>query len=233
MSRKTMYVLVFAAAGVIAAALIGTTVLLTGGSSKPAATGVDLRGTTAVNDLLAGIPQNGTMLGRPKAPVTLVEYADLQCPFCARVAVGDFPQIVRDYVRPGRVRVIFNGLSFVGDDSLTALETALSAGKQQRMWNVVQLLYANQGAENTGWVTDELLRTVGKSVPGLNVDSMLAGRGDAAVASARLEAQQSATTAGIRGTPAFAVGPTNGVLTVLPASDAQTIRGALDTALGG
>ena len=231
MSKRTKIVLAACGAVVIAAALIGGTVLATRGSSKSAAPTVTIQGAAAVNRLLAGIPQQGAILGKPDAPVTLVEYADLQCPFCARVAVGDFPTIVRDYVRPGHVRVIFNGLSFVGTDSVTALETALSAGSQEHLWNVVQLLYANQGTENTGWVTEDLLRSVGKAVPGLDVASMLAGRSASEVAAARVAAQQSATTAGVTGTPTFAVGKTNGVLSVLPASDGQTVRSALDAAL--
>jgi len=231
-----MYVLAFGGAALLAAALIGGTFLLTRDSSKPASqavtSSVAIDGAAGVNKLLAGIPQNGAILGKPKAPVTLVEYADLQCPYCARVAVGDFPALVREYVRTGKVRVVFDGLSFVGPDSVTALETAFAAGKQHRLWNVVQLLYANQGAENSGWVTDDLLRGVGRAVPGLDVDSMLAARSDAGVASARDAAQRSAATAGVNGTPSFAVGRTNDVLTLLPSSDVQSVRAALDAALG-
>jgi len=231
MKKKTIYILAFSGAAILAAVLIGGTVLLTRDSSKPALEGgVTIQGAAAINNLLAGIPQQGNALGKPTAPVTLVEYADLQCPYCARVAVGDFPALVRDYVRTGRVRVIFNGLSFVGPDSLTALDTALAAGKQGRLWHVVQLLYANQGTENTGWVTEDLLRSVGKAVPGLDVDSMLAGRSATDVASARAAAQQSANTAGVRGTPTFAVGRTNGILSVV---DTQSVRGAIDSALAG
>ena len=234
-SRKTTYILALSGAAVIAAALIGASVLLAGGSSKSAAaeTGTTIQGAAAVNDLLAGIPQEGTMLGRRNAPVTLVEYADLQCPYCAHVAVGEFPGIVRDYVRTGKVRVVFNGLSFVGPDSVTALETALSAGAQKRLWHVVQLLYANQGTENTGWVSEELLRGVGGAVPGLDVASMLTGRSAGSISSARQEAQQSANTAGVTGTPSFAVGRTHGVLTLVSGNDAQTVRSALDAALRG
>lgn len=235
MSRKTIYILAFSGAAMLAAALIGGTVLLTRDSSQPAAesvtSGVTVTGAAAVNGLLAGIPQEGAMLGNRDAPVTLVEYADLQCPYCARVATGDFPSIVRDYVRRGNVRVIFNGLSFVGPDSVTALETALSAGKQNRLWHVVQLLYANQGTENSGWVSEGLLRGVGKAVPGLDGEAMLAGRSAGSIASARDEAQRSAATAGVTGTPSFAVGPTDGVLTLLQSNDAQTVRGAIEAAL--
>jgi protein-disulfide isomerase len=97
------------------------------------------------------------VLGSPDAPVTVVEYADLQCPFCAEWARRAFGEIVRDYVAPGRVRIEFRGLVFLGPDSEVALRTALAAGRQDRLWDVVHLLYANQGAENAGWVTQDLL----------------------------------------------------------------------------
>ena len=58
-----MYILAFGGAAVLAATLIGGTVLLTRHSSKPAAeavaSGVTIRGAAAVNGLLAGIPQQG------------------------------------------------------------------------------------------------------------------------------------------------------------------------------
>ena len=82
--------------------------------------------------LLRGIPQQGTALGSPDAPVTLVEYADLQCPYCAQWARDAFPELVRDYVRTGRVRIVFRGLAFLGPDSDAALRAALAAGQQRR-----------------------------------------------------------------------------------------------------
>ena len=237
MSRRTIYFLALGGAAVVAAALIGGTVLLTRGSSDPAAeavtSGVTVKGAAAVNQLLGGIPQSGTVLGNPNAPVTLVEFADLQCPYCARVATGDFPSIVRQYVRTGKVRVVFNGMAFVGDDSVVALDAALAAAKQKRLWHVVQLLYANQGTENSGWVSEGLLRSVGSAVPGLDVESMLARSSDASVASARAQAQAMANTAGVTATPTFAVGRTGAVLTVLRSSDTQTVAAAIDAALGG
>ena len=88
------------------------------------------------------------------APVTLVEYADLQCPYCARWARDTLPTLVGDYVRAGRLRIVFHGLAFIGSDSDTALRTAVAAGPPNRFWDVVHGFYANQGAENAGWVTD-------------------------------------------------------------------------------
>ena len=97
--------------------------------------------------------------------MTLVEYADFQCPYCASSARETFPTLVRDYVRTGRVKVVFRGIAMVGPDSLPPLQAAFAAARQDRLWNVTHLVYANQGAENSGWVTERLLRSIGEAVP--------------------------------------------------------------------
>src|SRR5262245_44890337 len=79
----------------LAAALIAVSV--TGARDTPAATTV--HGAAATDALLKGIPQQGNVLGRPDAPVTIVEYADYQCPYCARWAIDTLPAIVDEYVR--------------------------------------------------------------------------------------------------------------------------------------
>src|SRR3712207_4651973 len=68
--------------------------------------------------LFAGLPQDGIALGRADAPVVVEEYADLQCPFCARFAETGLPPIVRDFVRPGDVQLRMRLLTFLGEDSV-------------------------------------------------------------------------------------------------------------------
>ena len=63
---------------------------------------------------LLGIPQAGVVLGDPNAPVTLVEWADLQCPFCREWSTAAFPALVHDYVRTGKLQIVFRGLAFLG-----------------------------------------------------------------------------------------------------------------------
>jgi protein-disulfide isomerase len=138
--------------------------------------------------------------------VTLVEYADLQCPFCAEWALRTFPELVTDYVREGQLRIEFRGLSFIGPESEDALRTALAGGQQDKLWHMVDLIYTNQGAENGGWVTEHYLRAVGESVRDLDVDRMLEARDSAEVTATMEEAAASAESDGISGTPAFLLG---------------------------
>ena len=118
--------------------------------------------------LVAGIPQNGTVLGKSGATVRMLQFEDLQCPICKRYTDDAFPAIVNEYVRTGRIKIDFRGLAFLGPDSLKALKIAMAAGLQNKLWQVVGLFYANQGAENSGWVTDSLIDQILAEVPGLD-----------------------------------------------------------------
>jgi protein-disulfide isomerase len=152
--------------------------------------------------LLRGIPQQGTALGSPSAPVTLIEYADLQCPYCGEWARNVFPQLVREYVSSGKLRIVYRGLAFIGPDSYTALQTAVAAGQQDKLWDVVHLLFERQGDENMGWANEDLLRDVVRAagIPSLSVPSSV----DAAI---RATARRAAV-AGVDATPSFEIGLT-------------------------
>lgn len=226
-ANKVLAIVLLIAAG-LAAVLIAVSVMGGDDNTEP----IGIHGAAATQELLTGIPQHGNVLGKASAPVTLVEYADLQCPFCAQWALDTFPALVSEYVRPGKVKIVFNGLAFVGPDSLPALQTAVSAGEQGRLWNVAELIYHNQGEENTGWVTDDLLRSIGKAVPGLDVGQMIDGRQSASVTSALADAQGSAQAAGISSTPTFEVGRTGGSMSQLRgALSAAEFRQVLDSLL--
>jgi len=231
--RRSIVVASALAGAMVAALLVAISL---GSSPREAATanrapaGGTLHGLRETTTLLRGVPQQGTVLGRADAPVTIVEYADLQCPYCAVWATDVFPSIVREYVKSGKAKIEFRGLTFVGPDSEPALRTALAAGRDGRMWHVVELLYHNQGAENTGWVTDDLL---GRAVTSARLDAeqTLAARGGSEVQRQIEAAAAAATQDQVPGTPAFSVGPTGGALQLLGGNDTVTLRAAIDAVL--
>ena len=186
-------------------ACIGSLALaLAVGEVAPA--GTDRRTEANPSALLAGIPQHGLWLGRPGAKLVLVEYVDLQCPFCARFSREVFPQVVRRYVRTGRVQVLFRGLAFVGPDSVVGLRWVLAAGHQNSLWNVLEVLYARQGAENSGWITRTRLISAARAVPGLRVDRLRRESTSAGVTAEIRAAANAAHAARVPGTPYFEAG---------------------------
>ena len=184
-------------------------------------------------EMLAGIRQQGIYLGKANAPVRLVEFADLQCPFCREYSLQVLPQLVRDYVRTGKVRMEFRNLSFLGDDSVTAGRAASAAAQQNRLWNFVDVLYFNQGEENTGYVTDKFLDGIYK---GAGVDAAKAkSYADSAAAVDPLKAANTlAEQESVSSTPTILVAKRDGALKKVEAdpTDVGAYKSAIDGLLG-
>src|SRR5262249_36108605 len=132
-----------------------------------------LPGAAAVHAQLQGIPQKGNVLGSAKAPVTLAEYVDLQCPYCREFETAVMPTVIQRYVRPGTLRVELRPLTIIGPDSVRGRNAAIAAGDQDRLFDFTQLTYANQGTENTGWLDDDFVKAAAASIPGLDVPRVL------------------------------------------------------------
>jgi len=200
---------VLIAAGVIALLIVIGVVLgvvLTGGSdSSSSATASKLPDAADVQQLFAGIPQNGNVLGKPSAPVTVIEYIDLQCPFCRQFETEAMPTILEKYVRKGKAKVEARVIEILGSDSQTGREAALAAAQQNKLFNFNQLLYDNQGTEQTGWLDDNIIRSAAASIPGLDASRFESDRGSAAVKNALATIDSQADKAGVRGTPTIYV----------------------------
>jgi protein-disulfide isomerase len=205
-----------AAAAVVAVAVALSSSRSSRFASSPAGR---LSGAAFSSRLFAGIPQHGNVLGHADAPVRLVEFADLQCPYCDEYAVQALPSLVASYVREGKVQMQFENLSFIGPDSVKAGRAAAAAADQNRLWNFVDLLYLNQGEENTGYVTASYLHRLMAAVPDLNVSVALQASRTPAADAALLQANRLAARDGVSGTPTFLVGRTGRPLRIFqPAS---------------
>jgi protein-disulfide isomerase len=205
--------------------VVGLASALYGGSSKSPSPQA-IAGAARVRTLFDGIAQHGNVLGRPSAPVTLVEYADLQCPFCRDFGLQAEPALIKRYVRTGHVKVVFRPLAFLGADSVRGRNMVVAAGFQNKLFDVVQLLYTNQGAENTGWLDDRLVAAAARSVPALEVTRLLVDRDSAAVARRAQAFDAQASIDGVRSTPTLLVGKSGGALRRV---DETQLTGAIDS----
>lgn len=129
-------------------------------------------GASPGTDLVAGIPQRGTVLGQKTATVTLIQFEDLACDHCNDYMKLAFPTIVTDYVRPGLVKVDFRGLGVISRASEPALRYVLAASRQRKLWQLTELYYENQAHLNE-LATDKGVRRLARQIPGLNANRLI------------------------------------------------------------
>lgn len=145
--------------------------------------------------------------GNPNAKLTLVEFADYQCPFCERFFKDTEPQIIKDYVDTGKIKYVFKNLAFLGKESTDAANAAMCAKEQNKFWEYHDYLFTHQGQENAGTFALDKLKGFAATL-GLNTvqfNSCL----DAQKYNAQILADQAeANKNGFNSTPSTAVGST-------------------------
>ena len=230
-SRTATYV-VLGLAILAAGALIVGAQLFRGGSSPRSS------GTAGID--FSGIPQGGTTLGSPGAKVTLIEFADIQCPACRYYSVDLFPTVVNEYVRTGKVKTEFHGYPFLGSDSFKGERFLLAAAEQNKMWQLMDALYKKQGPEESGWLTDETIRELASRIPGLDVNKLFARAQSAEIGQLAQRTALASQNEMLKyldrpGTPTLLVkiGNADPYLVQVGTGTPDQVRAALDDALSG
>jgi protein-disulfide isomerase len=236
--RKRLSLLGIVVAAVVV--IIVVILLATGTSSnstvKPKGSGGN-KAATEVNSLLAGIPQNGNVLGNPNAPVTLRYFGDLECPVCKEFTVGALPSLIQGYVRQGKLKIEYNSMETATREPetfKTQQVAALAAGKQAKMWHYIELFYHEQGEEDSGYVTEKYLQELAEQVPGLKLAQWTSDRSDLKLAEQVASDGQTASNNGFTGTPSFLIGKSGGAtqkLEYLSLTDPSSFDAAIEREL--
>jgi protein-disulfide isomerase len=231
--RASPKVLAAAAVAIAVAAVAAALAFaLTGGSSSNSSTTVsELPDAATAVSLFKGIPQTGNVLGKSNAPVTMVEYIDLQCPVCRSFETEVMPTIVPRYVKTGKVRVVARPLAFIGGDSERGRRAVLAAAHQNHFFDFAQLVYYNQGTENTGWLDSLFVRSAFASIPGLDAARALRDSDSSTVTKEATQFDDQATADHVTGTPTVLVGKTGGQLADVPNPAVGELSAAIDGAL--
>jgi len=185
--------------------------------------------TVSKSTVVAGVQERDGVLGNPSAPVTITEYVDLQCPICAEGSRTVLPALIDGYVKTGKVKLQAKTLHFIGPDSTTAAKVAAGAREQGKLWSFLETFYANQGEENSGYVTDDFLRSIAGAA-GVNADQAMKYADTAAAQQALDTADADAQAVGADSTPTFTIKRGNGPETVLQVGLGD-LSAALDKAL--
>ena len=193
--------------------------------------------------MLNGIPQHGNTLGNPKAKVTVTEFGDLECSVCDAFALspsqktsdgspgtGIENQLISNDVRSGKVKLVYRSLETASGNNpdpkafLNQQTAAEAAGLQNHEWDYIELFYAQQQAEGTGYVTPSFLDGLAQQIHGLNFSEWSSHTHDPALQAQVKSDVKSAVAKGFSSTPTITIVGPKGEATpiqALPQSYAQ------------
>jgi len=226
--RRERMIKLSSALGFLAVVAVAVLIVLSQSQGEGGDAG-SIGGVDEVERLLEGIPQQGLVLGKPQAKVVLIEFGDLQCPVCKGYAEDQVRDVIEGPLRRGEARLDFRNYTIIGDESVAAGAAALAAGQQSRGWNFVELFYRNQGAERSGYVSDEFLTAIARKAGVSDIDRWERARKSRAVLAEVDATNAEARKLGFTGTPSFAIeGPeTRGLEALGTPTSAEDLEAAI------
>ena len=176
----------------------------TAGVGVPAAPKVDIK-----NVKIDGDP----FIGQANAPVTIALWSDFQCPFCKRFEEETLPEIIKNYVDAGKVKVVFMDFTFLGNDSIAGALYSRSVWKlypnQYLAWRTAMFAAQDDEGDN-GFGDAASIDKLNAGITGLDAAKIAADvKANASAYQAAVDAdKEEAQKAGVNATPSFIIGTT-------------------------
>jgi len=175
-----------------------------------------------------GVP----FIGAADAPVVMAYWFDYQCPYCRQEEENVMPQLIADYVKPGKLRILFKDFAFLGPDSQTAGLAARAVWEvaPDKFYEWHRAMFDKQDDENAGWGNKEDIVALTKTVPGIDaakVEQLMTDH--AAEYQKAIEADgMEGGAQGVSGTPGAVIGKQ----LIIGAQPYQRFKAAIEGALG-
>lgn len=206
---------------IIAGAIIGISLIFAFKGSSGAQANNGQPPVAKVNIKDVTIDDSDPYIGDKNAPVTLVAWEDYQCPFCKAVEVGHdqiqvapaMPDLIRDYVDTGKLRIVFKNYPFLGDDSKIAAIYEHAVWKlyptKYYAWRVA-MFKAQDDEGDQGFGDEASILKLIKGVGGMDADKLKTDvTANVAAYQAMVDADRAeGASFGITGTPGFITGKT-------------------------
>ena len=171
------------------------------------------------------------ILGNPNAPITMVEFGDYQCTFCSKFFHETENSIITNYVKTGKVKMLFKDYIILGQDSMNAANAAHCANDQKLFWEYHSMLYNNWAGEDTGWANLAHLHEFARILD-LDFDEFSACMSDLKWAELVQSSSMDGNTLGVTGTPTFfVINQNNDVIKIVGAQHYDVFKQIFDTAL--
>jgi protein-disulfide isomerase len=226
-ARRTRLTQLGVVLGVVVVAIVIVLIATGGGGSSGKLVDKPKARSTLVSKVegeVGGIAQQGDTIGAATAPVTMQYFGDLECPICKDFTLGALPTLMQKWVRTGKLRIQYRSLETATREPEVFKNqqlAALAAGKQNKMWQYLELFYNQQGEESSGYVTEQYLQGLAQQVPGLSLPQWTGDRGNPGLSTQIATDAQTANNEGFNGTPSFLLGKTGGKLTKFEATTAD------------
>ena len=94
---------------------------------------------------------NDPIIGNSNAPITIIEFSDFQCPFCAKFHIQTLPKIMEEYIKDGKVKLVFRDfpIQSIHSNALLASAAAECANEQGKFKEMHDKLFENQNEWNS------------------------------------------------------------------------------------
>jgi protein-disulfide isomerase len=173
--------------------------------------------------------------GNPSARVTLVEFGDFQCEFCARFAKDTEPQIYQNYITTGKINMVFKHLVHYGSNSDLAAAGSQCANDQGKFWDYYHVLYGGQDSFMLSQDSETALKNLASKIEGLDIQQFGSCLAGGAYKNVAQKDTALASSLGFRDTPSFLIMKNDGSnpQTLLGAYPFGTFKGILDKEIGG
>lgn len=145
-------------------------------------------------------------IGEVDAPLVMVEWTDLRCPFCGLFSREILPTLKEEYVDTGKVRIEFRDVVYFGDRSASASAAARAAAKQDKYVDYLRAIYARAPESGHPELPDEELVEVAEEIGVPDMERFKADMKDPDLLAEAQEETAQARQLGVQGVPFFAVG---------------------------
>ena len=109
--------------------------------------------------------------GNTEAPITIIEFSDFQCPFCARFHLQTLPLLIENYIDTGKVKLVYRDFPIqnIHPNALPAAVAAECAYDQDKFWEYHDRLFENQN-QWSGLGTADAISVFGQYALDLDLD---------------------------------------------------------------
>lgn len=186
---------------------------------------------TKIQSLSVFTDNASPILGNPNAPITMVEFGDYQCTFCSKFFHETENSIITNYIKTGKVKILFKDYIILGQDSINAANAAHCANDQKLFWEYHSMLYNNWAGEDTGWADLAHLHEFANTL-GLDMDVFSTCMSDLKWNELVNLSSKDGQKLGVSGTPTFfVIDQNNDVIKIVGAQHYDVFKQIFDSVL--